>query len=240
MLCALGFFVTGSQLSSITPPAPTSAEVEEIALQARWGQSTQAERQLRRWAEAGHAVAQRELATLLASAEATRSEALQWYARAASNQDAEAAYQAGEIYRAPVHQEQRDWARAQQYYHQAAQAGHGYAALALGRMIKNGEGTAADPQAAVSWFKRSAELGNAQAKFLLANAYASGEGITKDTDKALELLEESAEQHFPPAMHELALLAEQRMVTHGAHAESASHLFKEAEEERRNRWQQVR
>jgi hypothetical protein len=41
-------------------------------------------------------------------------------------------------------------------------------------------------------------------------------------------------------MHELALLAEQRSVTHGAHAESASHLFKEAEEERRNRWQQIR
>ena len=211
-----------------------------MALQARWGQSPQAQWQLRQWAEAGQAVAQRELATLMASADDTRSEALMWYVRAASNQDAEAAYQAGEIYRAPIHPEQRDWAKARQYYLQAAQAGHGYAALALGRMIKNGEGGPADAETGVMWFRRAAERGNAQAKFLLANAYASGEGVAKDMDKYYQLLEESAEQHFPPAMHELALLAEQRSVTHGAHAESASHLFKEAEEERRNRWQQIR
>ena len=185
-------------------------------------------------------MAQRELAALLAATEETRGEALKWYTAAASNHDVEAAYQAGEIYRAPIHQEQRNWARAQQYYLQAAQAGHAYAALALGRMIKNGEGAPADAAAAVTWFERAAERGNAQAKFLLANAYASGEGVAKDMDKYYQLLEESAEQHFPPAMHELALIAEQRPVTHGAHAESAAHLFKEAEEERRNRWQQIR
>ena len=185
-------------------------------------------------------MAQRELATLMASADDTRSEALMWYVRAASNQDAEAAYQAGEIYRAPIHPEQRDWAKARQYYLQAAQAGHGYAALALGRMIKNGEGAAANPEAAVMWFQRAAERGNAQAKFLLANAYASGEGVAKNMGVGRDLADALSEQHFPPAMHELALLAEQRSVTHGAHAESASHLFKEAEEERRNRWQQIR
>ena len=64
---------------------------------------------------------------------------------------------------------QQDYARAIDYYTQAANAGHADSQFYLGLMYKTGIGTAADPDKAKHWLKRAADQGDEEAQKELNN-----------------------------------------------------------------------
>lgn len=205
--------------------APASTEIESVSMAAAQAGDAQAERRLRSWAEQGLPVAQRELGLLYAKRSVRRVEAQLLLEHAAKKGDTEAAFQLAELLRnsaAP--------AKALPWYQQAAQQRHAKAALMLGLLFNNGEGTARDLHEGAHWLSVASDLGNAHAMFLLANAYREGLGVTPDPARAHQLLEEAAEHEYPPALQELA------MTVQHDDAQRSAHLLKEATEHRRNNW----
>lgn len=205
--------------------APATAEIESVSMAAVQTHDAQAERRLRNWATQGLPVAQRELGLLYASRSERRAEARQLLEHAAKKGDTEAAYQLAELLR-----NGGAVAKALPWYQQAAQQRHAKAALMLGMLFNNGEGTPRDLTEGARWLTVASDLGNAHAMFLLANAYREGLGVAPDPARAHQLLEESAEHEYPPALQELA------MTVQNEDAQRSAHLLKEATEHRRNNW----
>jgi TPR repeat protein len=180
--------------------APSSAEIEAVAMDAAQRGDAAAERRLAAWAGDGFPVAERELGLLaLARGQHDRADVL--FRQAARQDDAQAAFQLGEAARA-----RSDGSGAASWYRQAAERGHARAALTLALLLKNGEGVAQDKTAAAHWLARAAAAGDAHAMFLLSNAYAAGDGVPADPRRARALLEQAADHDYPAALQALALV----------------------------------
>lgn len=205
-------------------PPPTAAEIEAVAMHARQAGDHQAERKVRSWASKDMPVAERELALIYQARPGRRADALKFFEQAARAGDTEAAFELGQMLRAA------EPGQAWLWYRQAAQQGHGKAALMLGLQAANGEGVPKDQTEAARWLEKSGELGNAHAMFLLYNAYREGRGVTQDLSRGRALLEEAAHHEYPPAIQELA------MTVQADDALRAGHLMKEATEHRHNNW----
>jgi len=221
-LTSLAMVAALAACQSSTPPS--SAEIEAAAMQARQAHDATAERRVRRWAESGLPVAERELALVYQPRAERRDEALQLFEQAARAGDTEAAFELGQMLR------QSQPGQAWLWYRQAAEQQHAKAALMLGLLAANGEGVVKDQAEAARWLAVSSELGNAHAMFLLYNAYREGRGVVPDLAKSRALLQESAHHEYPPALQELA------MTVQADDALQASHLLKEATEHRHNNW----
>ncbi|MFZ6730561.1 tetratricopeptide repeat protein [Undibacterium sp. Ji42W] len=217
-------------------PVPTTAEIESAGIQALHAQLPSAIASLKKWANTGNAVAQRELGLAYAIKPEQQSLALLWVERAASNGDGEAQFQLAEAYYKNrlglAKNEQQAW----KWYGAAANNGHGKASFMLARMAKYGQGAPQNLAISVKWLEKASEQGNAQAMFLLSNAYAAGEGVKPDQALARKWLEESAELEYPVAIQALAMELE----SGSKHVEKdplkARHLIKEASDERLMRW----
>ena len=190
-----------------------------------------AEQRLRNWANEGLPVAQRELALLYRGRPAKAQEARQMFEYAAGKGDAEAAFQLAELERA-----RGQSAKAVPWYTQAAEREHAKAALMLALVLRNGEAGTHDDAGAAKWLALSAELGNAHAMFLLSNVYDEGRGVPRDPAASRKLLEEAAEHEYPPALQELAMVAQAGDTFTPRDELRAGHLMKEATEHRRNNW----
>ena len=84
-------------------------------------------------------------------------------------------------------------AAAMGYYQQAAAAGSGEAAHAVGTMYANGDGVARDLAMARDWYQRSAMLGYAPALETLGIAYVEGGlGLQAEPERGAEMLREAA------------------------------------------------
>lgn len=219
---------------------PSTAQIESVSIQANQGRQEQAGKQLRRWAEQGMPVAQRELALLLQRMPAGYAEARAWLEKAASAGDGEAAFNLGEAYYFAASGLARDAGLAWKWYGQAAQQGEDRAALMLSRMAKYGDGVPRDLPLSVRWLKFASEHGNAQAMFLLSNAYLSGDGVEHDDVLARSWLEKSAQGDFPVAIQALAMATEGGDLQLRKDPDRARHLLKEATEERRMHWNSAR
>jgi hypothetical protein len=215
---------------------PTSAEIESAGMLAGAGQQHDAERRLVAWADRGLPVAQRELALLYAARPGKREAANALFEKAALAGDGEAGYQLGEYWRTPQAGKAADPAKAWQWYRLAAERQHPKAALALARMAHNGEGVPRDARLAGQWLQFASERGNAQAMFLLSNAYLAGDGVPRNPLMARHLLELSADKDYPLAIQALAMAVQGGDLLIPKDDIRASHLLKEAAEERHNRW----
>lgn len=213
---------------------PTTAQLENLGLQAVQGRQERALQQLRHWAEQGLPVAQRELALAYQDIKPAAAAAL--LAKAADGGDGQAAYLLGDASYAGKLGQNKDAAQAAHWFAMAAQHGDDRAALMLSRMTKYGEGMPADLKQSVHWLQEASAHGNAQAMFLLSNAYRDGEGIPRDLAQARAWLEKSAEGDFPVAIQDLALALENGDLGLARDPVRAQHLLKEATDERRLHW----
>jgi hypothetical protein len=233
---AVGMLVWLAACAPVDQHVPTSAEVESAGMLAGPGQQRDAERKLVVWADRGIPVAQRELGLLYANRPDQRDAANVLFEKAALAGDGEAAYQLGDYWRVPQAGKPADPAKAWQWYRLAAEHQHAKAALALARMAHNGEGIAADARLAAQWLQFASDHGNAQAMFLLSNAYLAGDGVPRNPLMARRLLELSADKDYPLAIQALALAVQGGDLLIPKDDLRASHLWKEAAEERHNRW----
>jgi len=234
----LAFIASVAALIGCQSPeaAPASAEIESVSMVAAQKHDEQAERRLRNWAAQGLPVAQRELGLLYQARPEQRAEAQQLLEHAAQKGDTEAAFQLAELLRVGVPGSVAAPDKALPWYLQAARQRHAKAALVLGMLFNNGEGTARDLAEGARWLGIASELGNAHAMFLLSNAYREGRGVAQDPVHARKLLEESAEHEYPPALQELAMTVENGDALTAKDELRAAHLMKEATEHRHNNW----
>lgn len=208
-------------------------------MQAAQTHRPEALQRLARWAEAGGPLAPlaaRELGLALARDAAQADEAVRWLTRAAEAGDAEAAFTLGEAHRGGGLGWRPDAAAARPWFARAMQAGHAGATLALALAARNGDGVPRDARQCVSLLELAARRGNARAMYLLSQAYAQGEGTPPDAGLARHWLEQAAEQHLPAAMQDWALALEDGRLGVQLDAQAAREQWREAAEERRNRW----
>ncbi|MBA4216424.1 MAG: sel1 repeat family protein [Roseateles sp.] len=228
-------------LAACTPAAPRdAAAVEALGMQAAQTRDAGALRTLQHWAGAApaplNALAARELGLALAADPAQADQARRWLTQAASAGDAEAAWTLGDAQRRGGLGWTPDPAAARPWFERAAAAEHPAALLALARAARNGEAQPRDPVAALALLQRASRAGSAQAMYLLSQAYAQGEGTAPDLALARHWLEQAAERHHPPAMQDWALALEDGRLGVTRDAEAAREQWREAGEERRNRW----
>src|SRR5450830_212053 len=209
---------------------PTSAQIEVTGMKAKQEADAHAERKLIAWSEQNLPVAQRELAILYQSRPEQRADALKLFEQSARGGDVEAAFQLGEMLRIGVLGVPAAPAAAAPWYAMAAQHQHAKAALALGLMVKNGNGVARDPARAAGLLTQAGELGNPHAMFLLSNIYREGDGVVQNAVKARGWLEEAAEHEYPPAIQELAMTVQLGDALSPRDERRAGYLMKEASE----------
>jgi len=143
---------------------------------------TEAERAIaavRLRADAGDVIAQLSLASLLYYGRDQTAESVEWFRKAAAQQDASAEYQLGQLYEFGfgVAQDDRE---ALVWYRRAA--GHGSAAAqrAVGDFYKKGRGVAASPTEAARWYRRGADGDDIRAQYQLGDLYFTGTGVPQD------------------------------------------------------------
>lgn len=93
--------------------------------------------------------------------------------------------------------ERERFGRALGLLSEAAEAGEAEAQFLVGKMYLDGQGTDADPKAAVVWLERAAANSHREAAQLLAKLYGSGLGVPLDSAKAGAFLERAAELAEP-------------------------------------------
>ncbi len=87
-----------------------------------------------------------------------------------------------------------DYRTAFEEWRALAAAGDAEAQVALAGLYSAGEGTRADPAAALRWYRRAAEQGDAVAQQNLGDLYSRGRGAARDLVSAYVWLSLAAEQ----------------------------------------------
>jgi hypothetical protein len=77
-------------------------------------------------------------------------------------------------------------------------------AVQVGRMYRDGVGTAPAPDQAFLWFRRAAAAGSPAGKYLTGQSYLTGSGVGMDVGKGVVLLREAAEAGYLDAQVALA------------------------------------
>ena len=148
------------------------------------GDTVGAMRLYRKAAEQGYAPAQEKLAYILDQSEFNE-EAIEWFRKAADQNNAEGQYGLGMMYLIGDGIE-KDPAKALQLIEAAAQQGLLRAMMSMFHFSRNGDhGLAVNLQQAVSWLEKIALLDNQWAIEKLARAWRKGElGLAVDNEKA--------------------------------------------------------
>ena len=164
----------------------------------------------RQLAEAGDAVAQRQLGNLYrngAGVAQSDAEAIAWYRQAAAQGDLVAHYNLGVMYDngygvAQDHQEAARW------YEPAAARNYGPAIYNLALQHEYGAGRPQDYAAAMRLYQQAAELGEAWAQFAVALMYDKGQGVERDAVRAYMWFDITADGH-ENAVHNRDSVAEE-------------------------------
>ena len=129
----------------------------------------------------GDAYAERRLGDL--NFEKDPKTALEWYEKAASHGDNEAAYIAAIMY-VENYEIRPNSKRAAELLVQAADAGIAAAEADYGLLVYQGNGVKQSAEEAAEWFRRSAEGGDPEGRFLYAYTLAKGDGVPKSFEDA--------------------------------------------------------
>ena len=84
-----------------------------------------------------------------------------------------------------------DYEQARRMYEMADDAGHRWAAEALGQIWELGLSVGPDPEKALMFYRKAMEHGSIRAMIRIADMYRSGEGTEKDPEKYEEMIEEA-------------------------------------------------
>lgn len=113
--------------------------------------------------------------------------ALAWWTKSATQGNAAAQYQLGELYSkgegadTPI-----NYARALKWYTESANQGNVEAQYRLGEMYDKNNGYSGNNRTkAIEWYTKSAEQGHAPSQFKLAEMYPRGGIASRNYDKAL-------------------------------------------------------
>jgi TPR repeat protein len=109
--------------------------------------------------------------------------ALEWYEKAASHGDNDAAYIAAIMY-AENFDIRPNAKRAAELLAQAANAGIAPAQADYGLLVYQGNGVERSAEQAAQWFQKSAKGGDPEGRFLYAFTLAKGDGIAKSFEEA--------------------------------------------------------
>ncbi|MBQ7682607.1 MAG: toll/interleukin-1 receptor domain-containing protein, partial [Oscillibacter sp.] len=120
-------------------------------------------------------------------------------------QDAETLYQMGDKYYFGNGVE-KDYAKAREYYEQAAAKGHAEALFSLGVLYRKGQGVAQDYAKARECFEQAAAKGHAGALNNLGFLYRKGLGVAQDYAKARHCYEQAAAKGDVIALYNLGVL----------------------------------
>lgn len=100
----------------------------------------------------------------------------------------------------------QDYAKALQFYLQAAEQGSSWAQSRVGYMYDVGQGTVEDDTKAVSWYTKAAEQGDSYAQTNLGILYENGKGVAKNYTLAAQWYRKAADEHYARAQSYLAEL----------------------------------
>jgi len=166
-------------------------------------------------------------------------QAVNWYEKAAEQNNAWGLYNLGEFYYSGKYFNQ-DYTMARELYEKAAKQNHSEAQNKLGIMYNNGYGIDRDDVEALKWFKKAADNGFHWGISNLASMYYNGEGTEKNYQKAYELYKKASEQHNEVAIVKLAkmyLLGEGVAKNFEYAKELLSDLYKKGDEDAISLWQ---
>lgn len=130
-------------------------------------------------------------------------QAVNWYEKAAEQNNAWGLYNLGELYYSGKYFNQ-DYTMARELYEKAAKQNHSEAQNKLGIIYDNGYGVGIDSKEAFKWFEKAANNGFHWAQSNLANMYYNGIGTEKNYQKAYELYKKASEQNNEVAIVKLA------------------------------------
>ena len=108
----------------------------------------------------------------------------------------------GNVYYSGIDIEQ-SYAKAVEYYKEAADDGYAAAQTNLGNCYYNGEGVTQSYEEAVKYYKLAAEQGYSHAQNNLGNRYYDGRGITQSYKEAVKYYKLAAEQGYDWAQYNL-------------------------------------
>jgi len=157
---------------------------------------------------------------------ADRDKAIEWYTRAASQDNPEAVsrlelmksnearfsstadlasrgevdsqFDLGNMYEKGIGTD-IDYQQARHWYEKAAAAGHAKASYSLGLMYHEGTGIRRNNKTAFKWFSDAAKQGIIPAQYYLGKLYASGSGVRRNYATALEWYSRAADGGFDQA-----------------------------------------
>ncbi len=152
-------------------------------------------------------------------------EAAKWLERAATQNDAIAAYRLGTLYERG-HGVAADPAKAVHWYEVAAQQGNRKAMHNLAVAYAQGTGTTKDLAQAAQWFSRAASLGLANSQFNLAVLYERGMGVPQSLPDAFKWYAIAASQGDAESKARIDALSTQLSAPDRAAAQHAADAFK--------------
>lgn len=157
-------------------------------------------------AEEGDRELQRELGTALyygaLGATTDKVEAVNWYRKAADQNDAKAQYCLGYCY-SFGHGVAADAAVGVKWFRKAAAQGYPAAQYYLGAAYFGGHGVTKDETEGMKWFRNAAEQNFAHAQYAIGQNYSLGEGVAKDSVEAVRWYRKAAEQNHASAQSNL-------------------------------------
>ena len=93
--------------------------------------------------------------------------------------------------KAEVATDEKDYAKAMEYYQKSADMGNTKAWIDLGGIYYNGDGVSQDYNKAMEYFRRAADENEPGALFMLGQMFRFGEGIEKDDNKAFRYMQDA-------------------------------------------------
>jgi len=124
----------------------------------------------------------------------TLSVSLAYSAAASPNEDAFAAYKAG------------NYELALKIWRPLAEQGDGVAQLRLSVMYAQGEGVPKDDAESLKWGQLAAETGNVTAQLIMGARYNEGRGVPKDPTEAVKWFEKAANKGAAYGLFNLGLM----------------------------------
>lgn len=181
------------------------AKIDQLVMQASYGQDQKSMQQLERAAENSNIEGQLALGKVYLFRRQDIN-AIKWLSIAAQKGSTEAATALGKLYLKGGNDVVQNYSLARQWFYAAYLKHDPTAAYYLGLMYKNGYGTQVQLEQAFQCFKLAAEHQIPNAMFMLANAYQFGEGVSIDLKQALHWYQSAADMELPEAIQELAHL----------------------------------
>ena len=125
--------------------------------------------------------------------EEDKSDAAEWYQKAAEQGYIEAQRWLGNMYYSGELGE-HDYSSALKYYTMAAEQGDASSQEMLGRMYRDGTGVVQNYIQAMEWYQKAAAQGEVIAQRAIGHLYREGEGVSKDYQEAVAWFKKAAAQ----------------------------------------------